>query len=512
MNQLPTKKPARVTVIAFAIVAVALFANLENTPPPWWDEGWTLVVAKSLALHDLYARPLGGQPGPAGLSAQPPTTALVALAFRLFGVGLVQARLPMAAMTLLTLAILFALVSRLYDRGLGLATIAAAALMSMHPQANPIMMGRQVLAEPMMLLLLVVAALFLFLALKRSLWFILPALLCWGIVPIVKAQVLPFWAVSLAVPLGAALLKRQWRTVIVLVIGLVAGYIVYQYLLVGLGLWLAPRAISETPVYGQIETVAFVPVLTNRWLAISNVLKFEIPLVLGLAYGGWRFLRSWNHPETGAYAWSVQLALWSFGASWLAWYLIAANAGIPRYLYPPAFLGSIFAAGLLRDLTDGFRWRRVLKRAASMLSRRRLTAVGLRMLGAILLVALAVPFTLLALGWFYAVDSNTSAEQMAQYINGNTPPSALIESYDSELFFFLEHPYHYPPDQTHLDLIQRTLDPSIRIKYDPLAANPDYLVVGPFGSGWRVYDEVLAGDSFRLLETRGAYRLYQRTN
>ncbi len=500
---------SRATVIVFAALATALFVNLGSTPPPWWDEGWTLVVAKSLAQNDLYARPLGGQPGPAGLSAQPPTTVLVASAFRLFGVGLVQARLPVAAMTLLTFAVLFFLVSRLYDREMGFATIAASVLMSMHPQANPITMGRQVLAEPMMLLLLVVGTLFLFLALQRTLWFILPALICWGIVPIVKAQVLPFWAASLAVPLGAALLKRQWRTAIVLVIGLAGSYIVYQYLLVGLGVWLGPRFISETPVSGQIETVAFVPVLANRWLAISNVLKFEIPLALGLAYSGWRFLRA-KCPESLADAWSVQLALWSFAATWLAWYLVAANGGIPRYLYPPALVGSIFIAALLRDLTDGFQLRSGLERAASMLSRRRLTAVGLRMLGAVLLVALALPFTVLALGWFYAVDSNTSAKQMAEYIDRHAPPGALVESYDSELFFFLEHPYHYPPDQTHLDLIRRTLDPAIEINYDPIEANPDYLVVGPFSSGWGLYDELLEGDSFRLIATTHSYELYER--
>jgi hypothetical protein len=293
-------------------------------------------------------------------------------------------------------------------------------------------------------------------------------------------------------------------------VGLVGGYVVYQQLLFGLNLWLSTHTIAETRVSGLIETVAFVPVLSNRELAISNVLKFELPLLLGLAYGGWMVMRDWSRPQQNENAKAVQLSLWSFAASWLAWYLMFANAGIPRYLYPPAFVGSIFVAVLFRKLTCGFDFRGTLNRAALVVSRRRFTAPGMRALFAVFLTALSVPFTLLILGWFFMVDTNTSAQQMAQYVDSRTPAGALVESYDSELFFFLDHPYHYPPDQTHVDLIRRTLDPSVRIGYDPLAANPDYLVVGPFSYGWHVYDEVLAGDAFRLIETKGEYKLYER--
>ncbi len=506
-----TPKSSRVIFLVFATLAIALFANLDRTPPPWWDEGWTLVVAKTWALHGYYARLLNGNLAPAGLSAQPPTTALVALAFRVFGIGLLQARLVVASITLLSLAVLYSLISRLFDRRMALATLAVGCLMSMHPQANPITMGRQVLAEPLMLLLLVVGALLLYLALQRSLWFIVPALICWGAAAIVKAQVLPFWAVSLGVPFGLALLKRQWRTAIILSVSLVGGYFVYRQLLVILGAWLWPRSIPETPVSGLIETIAFVPVWSNRVLAISNVLKFELPVLFGLAYGGWVIVREWNRAKETENAKAVQLSLWSFAASWLGWYILFANAGIPRYLYPPAFVGSIFIAVLFRDLTCGFDVRGTLNRAALVLGRRRVTAEGLGALGAILLTALAVPFTILILGWFFVIDTNTSAQQMAEYIDATARPGALVESYDSELFFFLEHPYHYPPDQTHVDLIRRTLDPSVRIRYDPLAADPDYLVVGPFSSGWHLYDELLAGDGFRLVETKGEYDLYERT-
>ncbi|MCX7841018.1 MAG: hypothetical protein N2559_16400, partial [Anaerolineae bacterium] len=91
-----------------------------------------------------------------------------------------------------------------------------------------------------------------------------------------------------------------------------------------------------------------------------------------------------------------------------------------------------------------------------------------------------------------------------------TPSNALIETYDVELFFFLNRRYHYPPDQTHVDLIRRTLDPSIQIAYDPMKADPDYLIVGEFSAGWHVYDAVLTPTLFRLILTKGHYQIYQR--
>jgi hypothetical protein len=507
---MPKIKASKITLLVFIVLAIALFVNLDRTPPPWWDEGWTLTIARTWAEHGVFARLSEGKLAPSGLSASPPTTAIVTLAFRFLGVGVMQSRLPIAVVTLLSLVVVYYLVLGVYGRQVALATLVVGPLMSMHPQANPITMGRQVLAEPLMLLLFVVGALFLFLGLERSFWFFPLAMISWGVAAIVKAQFLPFWAVSLAIPLGVALLKRQWRMAVVLTFGLAGGYLAYRECLVALYWWLSPQIIAEIPFSGLVETVAFVPVLSNRVLAVSNVLKFELPLLLALAYGGWMVIRDWSRPHQNENAKLVQLALWSFAASWLAWYLLLANAGIPRYLYPTAFVGSIFVAVLVRDLTGGFDLRGTVKRAALMLDRRRVTAEGLGALGAISLTALAVPFTLLMLGWFYLVDTNTSAQQMAQYIDSHLPVRAIVESYDSELFFFLNHPYHYPPDQTHVDLIRRTLDPSVPIRYDPLAAEADYLVVGPFGSGWHLYDGVLAEDAFRLIETKGEYRLYER--
>ena len=88
----------------------------------------------------------------------------------------------------------------------------------------------------------------------------------------------------------------------------------------------------------------------------------------------------------------------------------------------------------------------------------------------------------------------------------------MIETYDSELFFFLDQPYHYPPDYVQTQLNQRMYlgRSDIVIDYDPLAADPDFVVIGPFSRGWRLYDEVLRTDVFHPLHTVGVYDLYER--
>ena len=111
----------------------------------------------------------------------------------------------------------------------------------------------------------------------------------------------------------------------------------------------------------------------------------------------------------------------------------------------------------------------------------------------------------------YLAGADGSARQTAEFLNTSASPDALIETYDSELFFFLNRPYHYPPDQLSVDLSRRALlDKTVLIDYDPLAANPDYIVVGPFSALWRLYDPTLSGTAFRWLKTIGRYAIYQR--
>ena len=111
----------------------------------------------------------------------------------------------------------------------------------------------------------------------------------------------------------------------------------------------------------------------------------------------------------------------------------------------------------------------------------------------------------------YFVKADASALEVVDFLNTRTSSDSIIETYDSELFFLLNRPYHYPPDQIHVELNRRTfLKQHLSIDYDPLAADPDYLVVGPYSKLWKLYDRAVQSGSFRLVQPYGRYDVYQR--
>ena len=63
-------------------------------------------------------------------------------------------------------------------------------------------------------------------------------------------------------------------------------------------------------------------------------------------------------------------------------------------------------------------------------------------------------------------------------------------------------------DQVHVDLIRRVfLGQAVQIDYNPLTADPDYLVVNrPFLMWWTLYDSVVKNGAFRPIQNYGRYR------
>jgi hypothetical protein len=61
-------------------------------------------------------------------------------------------------------------------------------------------------------------------------------------------------------------------------------------------------------------------------------------------------------------------------------------------------------------------------------------------------------------------------------------------------------------------LLQRRdeIDPILKVDYDPLEVDPDYLVIGPFSKKWELYDDALAAGEFRLVYQVPNYEIYER--
>jgi hypothetical protein len=493
------------------IAGLLIITGLWNLAGPamWWDEGWTLSVARNWVERGHYGRLLDGQLAPPGLEASFTVTTPVALAFRLFGIGIWQGRLPGVVFMVAALALLYFLAQRLYDRRVAIGTLFVLLLMPMHPQLHPLIMARQVLGETPMFCYMLAGYTCFFVALRRPLVWLPLATFWWGITVITKAQVVPFWVASLGVPLGVSLFRRQWRTAALLGIGLIGSWMI-SYPIVWLwSLMINGHTLPVIPISGIYEITALVLIPFNRLFALWIVLLVGLPTLFGLCYAAWRQLRGYDRPAMEGRVETLRLALLTLSGSWFAWFVFL-SVGVPRYVYPATFVGSIFVAALLNDITDHYSLQSTLNRATTILRGKLNRQVAGAWL-AIGILALTVPITLLTLNNYYFSYTDTSAVDVANFLNTQTPPNALIETYESEVHFLLERRYHYPPDQIHVELNRRSLiHQNVTIDYDPLAANPDYLLVGRFAREDKLYQPVIDSGAFRLLRAYGDYRLYER--
>ncbi|NTV65709.1 MAG: hypothetical protein HGA65_19550, partial [Oscillochloris sp.] len=204
----------------------------------------------------------------------------------------------------------------------------------------------------------------------------------------------------------------------------------------------------------------------------------------------------------------LRLSLLAFAVSWLGWFMIL-SVGVPRYMEPGVVVGCIFVAALLGDLSGGFDLPASLAALSGLLSLRRPSWVGGRALLALLIVVTALPLAALGLARYYP-EHDRAAQRVAATLDA-MPAGTRIETYESELHFLLHQPYHYPPDQVHVELNRRSLlGEQTTVIYDPLAADPDILVVGSFAAGNDLYAPVLASGAFRPLMQDGAYTIYAR--
>lgn len=478
---------------------------------PWWDEGWTLSVARNLAEHGHYGRLLGGEPAPNGLEAAPPVVGLVALSFKLLGVGVWQARVPLVLLTLGALALIAALARQLYGRAVGVATLLVLLLLPMLPNLHVLNLGRQAMAELPLLCFLLAGYVCLTAALRRRSWLLLPAAACWALALDIKTQYLWFWALSLAIPAALLLMRRQWRESALLAGALAGSYLLLRYGLVPIQVWLlAEHTLPLQPISGLVEAIGVVLEPYNRFVALRDTLTFMLPGVLGCGYVAWQSWARWRAARPLDAAEITRISLLSLVVVWWGWYLLL-SVGMLRYVFPAFVITSIFQAALLDRLTSGFDLRWTLGRAAGLLRGVRRDAAAAGALLALLLVTAASAATLLFMNTYYHSLGDRSLERTAAFLNTSTSPDALIETYETELFLLLDRPYHYPPDQVHVELIlHSTQGRQVDLRYDPLVAAPDYLVTGVFSRGTDLYDATLASGAWRLVRHEGRYDIYER--
>jgi hypothetical protein len=478
----------RVRILFCLGLLILSLYRLESIPPFWWDEGWTMNLAKNWVESGHYGQINTGIKMDPGLAAAFPVIAPIAASFKFFGVGVWQGRLPGIFYLWGTLALMFFLAKRLVNTQVAWLTLFFLVLLPPTFETNPILIGRQALGEmPMMFYLLAGYALLL-VAFERRAGLVVLAGVSWGLAISSKAQPLPFWLFSICLCLALLLYKGHYQQSFILITGFLCAIVVWQgssplqwYILGG-------QSVTGEVLTGLLDTTAYVPDWQVRLLAWRNALAYGLGVVIFTFIVGIGCLRTLRQTQCLTPPRLVHLCLFGFTSSWLAWYLGLAMAW-PRYLFPALLVGCLFAA-------EGF--EKIRNRMYSAI----LATLVITYLSASFLAVLAISFPEL---------NGDQVYQTADFLNRHTPPGSVIETYESSLIFLLKRSWHYPVDQVHIELNRRTwIDPDWMIDYDPLVADPDYIVIGPMEYNWKLYTETVKSMEWRLEQEFHPYYIYHR--
>ncbi|MCJ7434160.1 MAG: glycosyltransferase family 39 protein [Anaerolineales bacterium] len=489
--------------------------KLTELPRPWFDEGWTLSTARNWAENNVYALRLVDQwISPEAMTQYFTVTMPVAFSMRIFGIGIVQARLPGILSTIGMFALLFLLTKEIYNSKVAWGTLFAILLLAPVPDLQPLIFGRQALGEMPMLFYLLAGYWFLGKALQKRgsrtrLAFILFTAILWSVGTVSKRQALPFWLLSWIFPALVALWRRNWRILkIILAAGILAVIIVI--LLIGLNSMLD----NSWPSYGSsivrpLYSMAMIWDKEIRTLSLTIAILYGFTTLSGLFYAAYLLTRKFViAPEPGVTKW-IELSIFTFASSWMGWFVMGSWSW-PRYLGPVYVTGGMFFAKFIYDSTEQYDLRSMHKKLAADFRSGMFIRSALQAVAAIALVIWGLWAG--SAGWKSALAQATDDPyQAADYINANTPKDALIETYDSELFFLLDRPYHYPPPEIQVQLNRRMfLYSDAPIDYKPMDADPDYIIVGPFSRDWGLYKQLVNGSKFKLVKKFGSYAIYEQ--
>jgi hypothetical protein len=112
-----------------------------------------------------------------------------------------------------------------------------------------------------------------------------------------------------------------------------------------------------------------------------------------------------------------------------------------------------------------------------------------------------------------SAQQDSSATRMAAHIREATPPDSLIETWEWEITTLVAPQRFHLPHQKFLfqAIRQRTASENqFSLEYNALQRNPDYILIGKFGSWTGIYNRELLASCFSPIVSEGPYTLYQR--
>lgn len=501
---------SRIGIGLFLLVsacAMGLF-ELAVTPPVWWDEGWTLCVARQWVETGHYGCLLNGEPAPPILAGHFPVVASIAAGFRLLGVGVWQARFVELLYALGALGCLYYLTSKLFSRDVALGTLAILLFIPGNWGMHPLIIGRQVLGEMPMLCFFLAGSVCLLLVDRHPVWWG-GALGCWGVALMSKVQIRPFFTLALLMSSLLAALRGE-RRIAGLLTGSAAGSWVVMYGLNGLrSLALEGHTLPNPPMPGLLQVSALVLVPTIRLDALWFTLRFCLPTICGLSHGVWTMYVQWRSRVEFTLTDAVRTMLLTFALSWFGWFFLLSLGGA-RYAFPAWFVSTPFFLALLYEWSQGYDLRETARSIWSGFRAGQARMPGIKSLAVVSLVLLCLWTAVTARYAFRGREDGRALQEVVTYLHSRVPNHALIETYESELLFLLNRRYHYPPAQLNVDFIPQMWKKERHLTYDALEADPDYVVVGEFGRWAGIYRTLINTGQVRLILQVGRYQVYER--
>lgn len=488
---------------AFFFLLVLGIYNQPYYPVTWFDEGLALQGSLNLVNYGQYAmRSAEGfrtldQP----LIANGPGLIIpMAVVFKVFGVGLLQARVVAVVFFIAAAWMFFRISSALYS--LPSALISMLLFLSA-PDEGFLFYGRQALGNVPALMYFFIGFLF-YLALGKTkqAYYAILAGLFFGLALVTKGQYWIFVPVlALAITADYFYYKQIRPTYSILVLAVMlacaALWFGVQYKLVGAENFDAHIAALNSSA--EVTILAFRPgrIPGNIWYLIrSGFLFFVVP---GLAFS---FLESRERTIVGL----GRFMLAVFVSVWVMWYCFA-SVGWTRYMFEAFSIGLVFSGEAFYRFY--FFIRKSWNTRGSGLTLRQ---PSLYASSFFLLAGLAWA----GMGLFHQIQDidvkyDATPEKFAGYITQNIPAGAVIESWEWEIDLLTpDQTYHHPVNRwVDLKTAETQFGEASGETYDPTVYRPEYLIDGPFSKWTGMYAEFLAGGCCVSVITIENYTLYK---
>lgn len=195
----------------------------------------------------------------------------------------------------------------------------------------------------------------------------------------------------------------------------------------------------------------------------------------------------------------------------LAMVFFVFSIGWMRTSVPIKFLGALFVVRFAQTLTNGFQFEWAALWATLRLRQEPTQSLLLQTMVLVMLLGMAV--LPLVMGVYYvAAAGNYTPYAVADYLEEEVPPDAVIETWDKELIVLTDTQIRIPPQSLDAQVFasQQLGEEEPHHIYDFRKSTHDYLVVGPFTRFSDAYPKEWL-EEYEEIRRIGDYTIYRRT-